>query len=306
MPGILSSKIIAEAILSRIDIELEKEGMVFSRYVDDYEVYLYDDNVESIISIFGQTLRRYCFVLNTEKTELVSYPYYIEENFENILEELTFDGMHDVDWVALFNRFFLMEKSGTKGAIRYLLKALSVKPVQTDSSLFKAYLISAIANDNRSLTKACSLLIDINNRYKINQSEEVSDGVARNFLNDEDIKTIKRMLEYHIKSKHELEVIWLLYLLIETDKVESNSYIIQQIAESQNELAHLLILRKDLLNEKLIEEIKNKANSWILLYELYVANHVSEEEFQDRLCVRRNLNTYKNLKNNDIHFCVFE
>ncbi|WP_181965099.1 RNA-directed DNA polymerase [Anaerococcus nagyae] len=37
--GPILSKIIAEGLLSRIDLELKDKGLVFSRYMDDYEVY---------------------------------------------------------------------------------------------------------------------------------------------------------------------------------------------------------------------------------------------------------------------------
>ena len=52
LPGILTSKIIAEALLTRIDIELEEVGLKFVRYVDDYEVFLYDDTEKTVISEF--------------------------------------------------------------------------------------------------------------------------------------------------------------------------------------------------------------------------------------------------------------
>lgn len=49
--GPLYSKIISEALLTRIDKELISNGLKFSRYVDDYEVYLYEDNEKAVISI---------------------------------------------------------------------------------------------------------------------------------------------------------------------------------------------------------------------------------------------------------------
>lgn len=105
LPGILSSKIIAEAILTRIDLELEERGLVFSRYVDDYEVYLYRNEAEEVITAFEQTLRRYGFVLNSEKTEIIDYPYYVEENFEKLLDGQLRDGMGVEEWMGLFNTF---------------------------------------------------------------------------------------------------------------------------------------------------------------------------------------------------------
>lgn len=50
--GPIISKIIVEGLLSRIDIELRNKGLLFTRYVDDYEVYLFDDNEDYVKSIF--------------------------------------------------------------------------------------------------------------------------------------------------------------------------------------------------------------------------------------------------------------
>ena len=88
LSGPLTSKIIAEGVLTRIDKELISEGIKFSRYVDDYEVYLFDDNEKMMISIFTRVLKMYGFSLNNEKTEVVDFPYYVAENLEKILRNI--------------------------------------------------------------------------------------------------------------------------------------------------------------------------------------------------------------------------
>lgn len=55
--GTQYSKIISEGILTRIDIELKMKNIKFSRYVDDYEVYLYEDNEKQVISSFEKALK---------------------------------------------------------------------------------------------------------------------------------------------------------------------------------------------------------------------------------------------------------
>ena len=77
LPGILSSRIIAEALLTRIDKELDKLEINFARYVDDYEVFLYDDTEKKVISDISKVLKKYGFSLNFEKTEIIDFPYYI-------------------------------------------------------------------------------------------------------------------------------------------------------------------------------------------------------------------------------------
>ena len=48
--GPLLSKIIVEALLTRVDMELESKGYNFIRYMDDYEFFLYEDTEKEIIN----------------------------------------------------------------------------------------------------------------------------------------------------------------------------------------------------------------------------------------------------------------
>ena len=66
--------------MSRIDRDLLSSGIKFSRYVDDYEVYIFDKTVDEVISIFERTLKQYGFSLNFEKKETLDPPFYIVEN----------------------------------------------------------------------------------------------------------------------------------------------------------------------------------------------------------------------------------
>ncbi len=287
--GPLLSKIIVEAILTRIDLELEAVGIHFSRYVDDYEVYLYRHEEKEIISVFEKILKQYGFFLNSEKTELIDFPYYVEENFEKLLDSRLRDNMNQQELMELFNTFFLMEKNGVKGAIRYILKAIESRTVTIECPLFKAYLLSIIANNGRSLSKACSLLIV--NKDKLP-------------LEEKDIEIITSMLSYQIVCKHDLEVIWLLYLLIQTTHIKKDDQIVEKLVDSDNELAQVMLLRKDLLSEKLIDQIRSKANSWILLYELYSEAYIDEEMFVDKLGIEKNIDMYRSFRHRKIHFCT--
>jgi hypothetical protein len=290
LPGPLTSKMIAEGVLTRIDKELIAEGVKFSRYVDDYEIYLFDDDEKPMISIFTRVLKRYGFTLNNEKTEVVDFPYYIVENLEKIFKDRMKEHLDNSDLMELFNTFFIMEKNGTKGAIRYLLKTLEKKHIEpTIPSLYKAYLLTIIGNNERSLTKACSLLIG--------NKESLS-------LDEKDVAIIKQMLDKHIHFEHDLEVLWLLYLLIETGNIQIDDPIVKLVIERKNELAHIILLRKELLGSEEISQISSNSISWILLYELYVANLITEEMFISKLHLNINLEMYQYLKRNNVHFCA--
>lgn len=289
LSGLITSKMIAEGILTRIDRELNSEKIKFSRYVDDYEVYLFDDNDKIIISIFTRILKRYGFSLNNEKTEVLDFPYYVAENLEKIFKEHKKEPMDNSNLIELFNSYFILEKNGIKGAIRYLLKTLEKDPLKdTDTSLYKAYLLTIIENNERSLSKVCSLFIE--------NKESLT-------LYNSDVVLIKQMLDKHIRYEHDLEVIWLLYLLIETNNIQIDDSLIHQIVDSKNELAHIMLLRNELLGEDKIAQIISSAFSWILIYELYVSEHITEEELKLKLNLNKNLQMYKYLKQNNVHFC---
>lgn len=291
LTGPLYSKIISEAFLTRIDKELTTSRLKFSRYVDDYEVYLFEDNEKAVISTFTNILKRYGLSLNYEKTEVIDFPYYVTKNLAKIFDSYTNNGniVGDVELLELFNSFASIEKDGTKGALRYLIKTLEKKIIKINNpAIYKAYLISILENNERSLTKVCSLLIK--NKEKLP-------------LNEVDIVLIKNMLQKHILSGHDLEVLWLLYLLIETENLCSGDSIINNIFECKNELAKIILLRKGFFEEEAISQLSNLARSWILLYELYADDHLTETDFQMRLHLNKNLDMYKKLKNKNIHFC---
>lgn len=299
LTGTLFSKIIAEAILTRIDKELEQKSLKFVRYVDDYEVFLYENNEQEIISIFDEVLKKYGFALNSEKTEIMDFPYYIVKNFEKILNSILEKPMERSNIIEVFNAFFEMEKNGTKGAIRYLLKSFEQNPPKiADLELYKAYLITIMANNERSLVKSCSILIENNNDNK-SPNNKLS-------LTKDDINNISILLKNHILYRHDLEVIWILYLLIETQNICKGDSVVKDIVATNNELAHVMLLVKDLLDKDNLLNIKIKAKSWILLYELFANNVILEDEFIQKLNLNKNFNMYQELKANDIHFVSFK
>lgn len=290
LPGILTSKIIAEALLTRVDIELEEAGFNFVRYVDDYEVFLYDDVEKSVISEFSKKLKTYGFSLNSEKTEIIDFPYYIVKNFNRILGDKLSETMETSDIIDLFNSFMEIEKEGTKGAVRFLVKVLEQKQKDidiTDKKLYKAYLISIMANNERSLAKTCS--------FFINNQEEYP-------LLPDDVEIIVHLLEKHIAYEHDLEVIWLVYLLVETGNIDIDGTIVKKIVATQNELAHLILLNNNLIGDEDKKKIQQRAKSWILLYELFFRDVISEDEFVKRLKIEENLKMYRKFKKRKICF----
>jgi len=81
LPGILISQFLAESLLSRVDKELKNCGLNFVRYVDDYEIFIYDENqINRIHNSVVSTLKKFFLVLNNEKTKYTKFPFYVVEN----------------------------------------------------------------------------------------------------------------------------------------------------------------------------------------------------------------------------------
>lgn len=284
--GPLFSRVVMEALLTRIDIDLGNDDLKYSRYVDDYEVYLWNEDPDEVISKFTRVLKRYGLSLNYEKTELVDFPYYVVENLSKIFHDSSAEALKTDELMRLFNTFLKMEKTGTKGAIRYLLKSIEKEPIRTENpALYKAYLMNILANDERSLVKACSILI-------MNNTESP--------LTKQDVVIIQKLIEKHMSFGHDLEAIWLVYLLLETDNLSDS--VVQMIEKGTNELAQALLLRKGKLCSDQIQTIAEKAVSWILLYELYAIDAIDESRFIQKLGLVHNLDMYKKIKHKDHHF----
>ena len=293
--GTLYSRIIVEAIFARIDIELEELGYRFVRYVDDYEVFVYGENSKNIITDFSNVLKRYGFSLNSEKTSESEFPYYLVQNFKRAVEDiLVFEGStvgRDA-LMELFNHFFKLENKGVKGAIRYLIKLIDqgINDIEfDDNELYKSYLVNIMVNNERSLNKACSILINNRDKYKLNKS---------------DIHTIKEILDKYILYGYDLEVIWLVYLLVMTDNSDSLSGQIDNILKSNNDLAKLILYDAGLIDEEKLHNLINYAKSWILLYELYSNNAILEDELIEKLNLQssESKNFYKKISASNIHF----
>lgn len=288
--GPLTSKILIEAAFCRIDKDLEEKELVFSRYMDDYEICLFDKGADETERIVAEILRKYCFSINHEKTEVVSFPYYAVSNLEKIFQEHSRGRIGNAGLIELFTAFSILEREGTKGAIRYLLKSIEKDPINIeDSKLYKAYLFTVLENDQRSLSKVCTLLIENKKRMEF-------------FIDDK--HRINKLVERSLALGRDLEVIWLTYLLDKLGYLDDNIKTIKKIVDSDNELAQLILFRSGALRDEEISSICASSKSWILLYELFVAGCAKESDLESRLGLRKSMEFYCRMKDHSIHFCT--
>ncbi|MCR5836047.1 MAG: hypothetical protein K6G88_06050 [Lachnospiraceae bacterium] len=97
-----------------------------------------------------------------------------------------------------------MEKQGEKGAVRYLLKTYKNEYHVEDKELYASYLLNVLCNDEKALGLACKIIIHEYNTKRVELDEYFYNAIINK-------------LEYEIKKKHDLEIVWLVYLLIYTD-----------------------------------------------------------------------------------------
>ncbi|MBC5647610.1 RNA-directed DNA polymerase [Christensenella tenuis] len=297
LPGPIISKILCEGLLTQIDIDLKKLNINYSRYVDDFEFYIYDKkDVEKITSIIQQIFNNYYFTINGEKTIREEYPFYITNNFRNIISKYFDNKLDNLKIMDLFNKFYTLEKNGTKGAIKYLLKVIESERPNIESDLFSSYLLDILNNDDRAALKAYNLIL---REALKNDSCVVVDQIF--------VDIIKRTLERRLSNVHDLEVIWLTYLitiLISHGKLDKHDFDIQisNIIKNGNDLASIILLHELDLSAAQKDLLKNTARSWILLYELYNNDLIPRADFLRKASISKNARFYDRLKENGFSF----
>lgn len=290
LPGTLISQFLAEGLLSRIDAELVQQNIKFVRYVDDYEIFIYDENnIDKIQNSISKTLGKYFLNLNNEKTKYTPFPYYVIENLEKIYTDYLGTNHTTEDVLKLFNTFFDMEKQGTKGAIRFLIKSLNQSFVSPNDELMFSYLLNVLVNDSRSLVKVCELLIERKNSIHFGESE---------------LTLIDELLTKQIENNNQLETIWLLYLRKRLSNRRLCSKTSNMIISGNNDLAKILLLEeyKSSLSNKAVETIINSASSWILCYHLFYRDYITKNEFSAKSHITKNLAFYAKLKRERFSF----
>lgn len=305
--GPLYSKILAEALFTRIDIELTDLKVSFSRYVDDYEVYIYDNEQEAVLNKFTTVFRKYGFSLNAEKTQLKKFPFYNSENlsrtFSNkikFMKELYGDvNKENIEYneftIDLFNTFLHLEEQSVPGAVRFCLKSFyqylmaeNAEEFSCDSELFTSYLLSILQNEPRSLINVCQLLLS--------ESPLIC-------LSQEIVDRLHLIATEHLAKENDLEAIWLIYVLLERCYLMIKQELIVAILNSSNELAQIMIYNKELINTSDIKKLENKATSWLLLYEMYKDDDITELTLKEKLKINKNIVYYRKFKEQRIKFC---
>lgn len=279
------SRILSESILAVVDEELRELGLTFTRYADDYEIAVYqDDNDTDIIHLVTSVFDKYYLRINTEKTFYEEYPFYIFSNYEKVIEKVQHNNRIDSpEIVELFNCFFDMEKKGEKGAVRYLLKSYSNKYVVSNKKLYINYLVNVICNDEKNMPLACKILIDEFRSKHVRLDSSIKDIIYKH-------------LQYNIKNGNNLAVVWLVYLLVNTGYNFDKEFI-RCLLKTRNELSIIVLLEEQswLFDAQLFNECWNQSDSWLMLYQIALRSEDKRELYLDKLQINNNRDFYNRL-----------
>ena len=287
------SRILSEALLARVDIELRAAGFTFLRYADDYEIAIYkEEDLEDVKSKLVSIFERYSFRINNEKTIYERYPFYMFMNYEKIIRRLVGKDkeIDSVEVVELFNKFLQMEKSGEKGAVRYLLKTYKNEYHVADKQLYASYLLNVLCNDEKALGLACKIII---HEYNANRIE----------LDERFYSIIVNKLQYEIKKQHDLEIVWLTYLLKYTNFPIAQE-LLKEIIKSKCDLAIVIVFEEwsGIIENTDIEWCWENSTSWILLYQIALRHPEKRVIFYQKLGIVHNQNFYDKLFDKDFTF----
>lgn len=286
------SHVLSETVLANLDKDLLKEDIEFTRYADDYEIIIRNkEDIEKLKSKVNDLFNKYYFRCNTEKTYYEEYPFYIFNNFESVMKRITDDSEIDSEkTVELFNRFLKMEKEGDKGAIRYLLRRHKDGYTISDKKLYLAYLLNILTNDEKALGMVCRIIIE---EYK-NGNIDVDKTIYQ---------IIFKELDAQVMNQHDLEVVWLIYLMKYID-YPMDQECFSMLLFRVNDLAKIIMIFEweQFMNDELLEQCWKETKSWILLYELALKYSKKQDDFFKKLNIQKSRNFYQKLFKNNFSF----
>lgn len=294
-PG--TSSVIIEIILSTIDIHLQKKGYTFERYVDDYVCYCDSDNQsEAFIIDLDHMLADFKLSLNLNKTISSRLPSSSDDDW--ILEligslphkkTINFGGEQ-------FTGYFAHE------ALIFINQALKINANSSDGSVLKFAIqlittklspcsAGVIFQEILNLSWHYPILIPFLNKLCINHEIDVSPY-------SEQLNTI--IIESALKRRSD-GMCWTLYLMYIRGLLPSEEAI-EKVIKSKDCLSLTLIFKyqgylqpmKPFVDTLIEGELYAKDNYWLLLYQLFLKNHIANPYKDDQ--------TFNILKNQRVDF----
>lgn len=233
--GPFTSRIVSEVLLVKVDVELETEGFVFSRYVDDYQFFFKSEN-DAIQGkeIMRRIFHKYNLKINDQKTDLSRYPYHQEENMRAEFERYRNNykktrGDNDASSKALVDLFIsadMFYKNGSKGAYKYLLKMLKNEKFQQKCWERIEPLLMNICLISPRISQYVVVVVRNNREHLTNR---FVDSIAENLIDC-------------ILNQYHNEAHWFLWLLFELDYKFSVDQIVLMMDNASDDISMMMLI----------------------------------------------------------------
>lgn len=195
LTGPFTSRIFSEIILCAIDKELDGQGFVFKRFVDDYKFYFRSEpDAQHAIAEIGRVLSEFNLAINQSKVAIEGYPFDLESSLFRRLQE----GLRNNGVFGALSEAGKLHMAGEKGAYKYALKMLKCEKVAEED---RKAVLSTLFNIN--------LLNPGYARYIIGFLTRSKEAVGPKTLS----KIINSELNLSLEENYEQEVLNLLYFL---------------------------------------------------------------------------------------------
>jgi hypothetical protein len=163
-----TSRLIAEVILSRIDIELSHkfEQLEGIRYIDDYEFVLSTrSEAEKVLSYLQHLLNDYELALNSNKTQIIELPDILDPIWTSQIRIFRFRDAGTTgqknDIIAYFDMIFdLFKKYPEEGLLKYAIARLQSENIILENWLFFENLLShCVLIEPACIPQVCDQLV---------------------------------------------------------------------------------------------------------------------------------------------------
>lgn len=245
--GPYTSRIISEVLLVAVDEKLAGLGLLFQRYVDDYEFYFKSE--DELLKMQGQIANAFSAFrlhVNEQKTSVCVYPYHFTENIKETynghikryLESITDEEKKN----ALMFMFFKADSlfaAGQVGAYKYLLKLIKNYDFSDVWNFLEAFLVNVILIKPELTEYVFPIVINhvefVTEEFKKGLLENLYSSARNGYHNEAQwLFWILRKICYEF-SENELHS-----LLITTDDDVLRIFIIDYVSEYMSESEYLI------------------------------------------------------------------
>lgn len=163
-----TSRLIAEVILTRVDLELSNKfkNLKGMRFIDDYEfVFSTRSEAEKVLSYLQHLLNEYELALNSSKTSIIELPDLLDSKWTSQIRLFHFrdagDSGQKNDLTAYFDLIFdLFRKYPDEGLLKYAIARLNSEDVVLNNwSVFENLLSHCVLIEPACIPQVCDQIV---------------------------------------------------------------------------------------------------------------------------------------------------